>query len=205
MGSTWTKLAELERVEGPTDQDLISRCLNAGRNYDEAFQELYERHADRVFGFLLKLTGNRTAAEDAVQETFLRVYKSLDRFDASRDLMAWLLQIARYVAIDAFRVEQKVKRLEERSARDRSEASAPSVANAAEKNERQQLVNDVMDELSLDDRSLLLLRHFQGMTFREIGDVIDCSARTAQNRVEAAARRFQQALAKRRVLGKDDL
>lgn len=60
------------------------------------------------------------------------------------------------------------------------------------------LVNEVLAELSIEDRSLLLLRHYQGLTFQAIGEVIDCSARTAQNRVEAAARRFQRALQARR-------
>lgn len=191
-------------LEGLTDSQLIGRCLSAGRHYDLAFESLYQRHADRVFGFLLKLTGNRTAAEDALQETFLRVYKSLDRFDSKRNLSSWLLQIARYVAIDAFRVEKKVKRLEEGAARDNREVQRSDEAKA-ESNERQAVVQDVMASLSIEDRSLLLLRHYQGMTFKAIGQAVDCSSRTAQNRVEAAARRFQAALCERRVLGKADL
>jgi RNA polymerase sigma-70 factor, ECF subfamily len=187
-----------------SDAELVKSCLQAGRHFDEAFEGLYERHADRVFGFLLKVTGNRTAAEDALQETFLRVHKSLDRFDTRRDLTAWLLQIARYVAIDAFRVEKKVKRLEEHTARERHEL-VRTEEDAVEISERKRVVNDVLNTLSLDDRSLLLLRHFEGMTFKAIGQVVDCSARTAQNRVEGAARRFQQALAERKAGGREGL
>ena len=84
-----------DRVTEVSDQELVSRCLEAGQSYDAAFQALYERHSPRVFGFLLKLTHSRGAAEDALQETFLRVYKSLERFDSGRDLGAWLLQIAK--------------------------------------------------------------------------------------------------------------
>lgn len=187
---------------GMADGDLVARCLDAGRSRDEAFAALYARHSSRVFGFLLVLTRNREAAEDALQETFVRVHKSLERFDRSRDLGAWLLQIARFVAIDAFRVERKVKRLEERTAKD---APPPSDLTAGEAlvHERQALVNAVLEELSIDDRALLVLRHFQGLTFGQIGEATDCSSRTAQNRVEAAARRFQQALARRRVEGGD--
>ncbi len=184
-----------------SDQALVTRCLSAGRSFDQAFEALYRRHADRVFGFLLKLTGNREAAEDALQETFLRVYRGLERFDTGRDLGAWLLQVARYVAIDAFRVEQKVKRLEERRARERSELPAGRPPDPVEAGERARIVDDVLAELSLEDRSLLLLRHYEGMTFKAIGEVVDCSARTAQNRVEAAARRFQLALGRRTAGG----
>lgn len=175
----------------------MSRCLQAGQDKDEAFASLYERHSPRVFGFLLKLTHSRSAAEDALQETFLRVYRSLDRFDQRRELGAWLLQIARYVAIDAFRVERKIKRLEERRASELPEERVgPSVSESAEGAERRQMVNAALELLTPDDRSLLLLRHYRDLTFRQIGEVVDCSSRTAQNRVGAAGRRFQEALRK---------
>lgn len=181
-----------------TDEELVARCLGAGARYDAAFEALYARHSARVFGFLLKLTRSREAAEDGLQETFVRVYRSLDRFDRRRDLLTWLLQIARYVAIDAFRVERKVKRLEAAVSAERLEPARDDPTGAVAEQERSALVNEVLDGLSIDDRSLLLLRHYQGLTFQAIGEVADCSARTAQNRVEAAARRFQQALHARR-------
>ncbi|RMG16106.1 MAG: sigma-70 family RNA polymerase sigma factor [Planctomycetota bacterium] len=205
MGRTLLSSPEPSELRDLDDGELVARCLRAGEHYDAAFEQLYARHASRVFGFLLKLTGNRSAAEDALQETFLRVYKSLERFDARRSLSAWLLQIARYVAIDAYRVEKKVRRLEERRAAENPEGTRGEVEGEAERNERERVVGEVLAELSIEDRSLLLLRHFEGMTFREIGEAIDCSARTAQNRVEAAARRFQRALKGRRIVGRGDL
>lgn len=179
------------------DGELVARCLGAGQRFDGAFAALYARHADRVFGFLLGLTRSREAAEDALQETFVRVHRSLERFDARRDLPAWLLQIARYVAIDAHRVERKVKRLEEAVSSGVRPAADPVPEDAAS-HERQELVQQVLAELDMDDRALLLLRHHHDLTFQAIGEIVDCSARTAQNRVEAAARRFQKALSRRR-------
>ena len=64
-------------------------------------------------------------------------------------------------------------------------------------------VAEIMDTLPIEDRSLLILRHFEGMTFKSISQIADCSARTAQNRVEAAARRFQNALKERTLAGGD--
>jgi RNA polymerase sigma-70 factor, ECF subfamily len=193
-------------VEGSEDSELVARCLRAGQDKDDAFAALYARHSPRVFGFLLKLTHSRSAAEDALQETFLRVYRSLDRFDARRELGAWLLQIARYVAIDAFRVERKVKRLEERRAADQpEEQTSQSVSAAAEGAERRRVVNLALEQLSPEDRSLLLLRHYQDLTFRQIGEIVDCSSRTAQNRVGAAGRRFQEALRAHHRVGEGEL
>lgn len=183
-----------KRAPAAGDRALVERCLQAGQDKDQAFALLYERHAPRVFGFLLKLTQSRGAAEDALQETFLRVYRSLERFDAQRDLGTWLLQIARYVAIDAFRVERKVKRLERGRGAQAEGHASPSAAAQAEASERARLVNATLAALNPEDRSLLLLRHYEGLNFREIGEAVDCSSRTAQNRVGAAARRFQEAL-----------
>ena len=188
-----------------SDRELVARCLAAGQRYDAAFEALYARYSGKVFGFLLKLTRSREAAEDGLQETFVRVYRSLERFDLDRDLSVWLLQIARYVAIDGFRVEQKVKRLESAVSADRPEPAHEDTAGAAAESERRELVTRVLEGLSIDDRSLLVLRHYHGLTFEGIGEVADCSARTAQNRVEAAARRFQQALHARRSQKRDDL
>ena len=180
------------------DPDLVRRCLAAGREKDDAFAALYTRYAARVFGFLLTLTRRREAAEDALQETFLRAYKALDRFDPQRGLLPWLLQIARFVAIDAHRVEAKVQRLEHRTAEGAPVSTpAPAVVEAAAVRERSDQVQAALAELSMDDRALLLLRHEQGLTFKEIGLAVDASPRTAQNRVEAAARRLQAKLLRR--------
>jgi len=184
------------------DRELVALCLDAGQRKDEAFAALYSRYADRVFGFLLKVTYDRNLAEEALQETFLRVYRSLDRFDAGRPLLGWLFQIARYVAIDAYRVEAKVKRLEEKRAGEAAVASdAGLVEGHAVQEERRALVEDAMAALTPDDRSLLLMRHYQELTFREIGELTQCSPRTAQNRVKAAARRLQDELCARRAGG----
>ncbi|MEZ6185953.1 MAG: sigma-70 family RNA polymerase sigma factor [Planctomycetota bacterium] len=184
------------------DRELVALCLDAGQKKDEAFAALYGRYADRVFGFLLKVTYDRALAEEALQETFLRVYKSLDRFDPQRPLLGWLFQIARYVAIDAYRVEAKVKRLEEQRMEESPVASdAGEIEEVAQESERQTQVDRALRALTPDDRSLLLMRHYQDMTFREIGELTQCSSRTAQNRVKAAAQRLQAELCQLRAGG----
>ena len=100
------------------------------------------------------------------------------------------------MAIDAFRVERKIKRLEESRAGERIELRLEPCG--AERNERAARVQATLDSLSLEDRSLLILRHHEGLTFRAIGEIVDCSARTAQNRVQASARRFQTELLRSR-------
>jgi RNA polymerase sigma-70 factor (ECF subfamily) len=70
-----------------------------------AFAELYERHHRTIFTFLLHLTGARSAAEDLLQEAFLRAWRARARYRASGEFRAWLFTIARRLAVDRFRRE----------------------------------------------------------------------------------------------------
>jgi RNA polymerase sigma factor (sigma-70 family) len=80
----------------------LMRWSRQGRT--EALEELYRRYADRLFGFGLRLLGDRAMAEELVQETFLRMWRFADRFDAARGSVAgYLFTIARHVATDLWR------------------------------------------------------------------------------------------------------
>src|SRR5207253_699020 len=78
---------------------------------DGAFRVLYERYKDEIHGFLFRLLRDDARAEDVLQETFFRVYKALETFDASRSFRAWLYQITRNAAIDAIRQKRKDERI----------------------------------------------------------------------------------------------
>lgn len=92
----------MSTTEDLSDPDLVARCLGADQAA-VAFEALYRRHAPCVRAFLRGFLGggDEHAVADAVQETFLRAYRALPRFDASRELRPWLLTIAARLALDA--------------------------------------------------------------------------------------------------------
>src|SRR5687768_1236485 len=96
-----------------SDADLVARCLGADRAA-AAFEGLYRRHAPCVRAFLRGfLDRDEHAIADVVQETFLRAYRALPRFDGSRELRPWLLTIAARVALDAEARKKRVAVLED--------------------------------------------------------------------------------------------
>jgi RNA polymerase sigma factor (sigma-70 family) len=91
-------------MEG-TDGALVVALVGAAKAGDAAaFRELVERHGGRVFQVAYRITGNEQDAEDAVQETFLRAYRQIGRFDGNSSFGTWLYRIAANCALDAIRV-----------------------------------------------------------------------------------------------------
>jgi len=90
----------------PSDQDLIARCRADRSALHGSFRDLYQRHAGRAYRFLRAMLGEERA-KDCLQETFLRVYRQLDRYDPQRPFGPWLLGVARNVALDSLRHESR--------------------------------------------------------------------------------------------------
>ncbi|GAE47983.1 RNA polymerase sigma factor [Mesobacillus boroniphilus] len=77
-------------------------------HYSIRFQKVYEEYSDKVYGYLLLLTGKKEVAEDLTQETFLRVYKHIHQFNGDSQIFTWIVKIARNVAIDHLRRRRRL-------------------------------------------------------------------------------------------------
>jgi RNA polymerase sigma-70 factor (ECF subfamily) len=88
-----------------SDDALVISRVRAGD--DDAFRELVDRHGRAVFRVAYRVTGRTEDAEDVVQETFLRAYRQLDRFEARSNVRTWLHRIATNCAIDLLRARPK--------------------------------------------------------------------------------------------------
>ena len=83
-----------------TDNELVMRCLQQD---EYAWQLLVERHSHRILNIAFQFTGRREEAEDLAQEIFLRVYRSLRRFDLTTSFLPWLVRVSRNLCIDEYR------------------------------------------------------------------------------------------------------
>jgi RNA polymerase sigma-70 factor (ECF subfamily) len=170
-----------------TDEDLVVRCRRDRAALQGSFRALYERHAGRCLRFLQSLLGSEERAKDALQETFLRVYHQLDRYDADRPFGPWLLGIARHVAADALRREAR----RPATALPEVEPPAPTADGApvpAEVSRREEVgfVREAVGALPDREREVFLLKHVEGLTFDEVAGAVGCSVRTAKYRMRAA-------------------
>lgn len=172
-------------VEGPVD--LIQRC-RAGDQ--EAFAALYHQYANLVYKTAYLLLGDAQAAEDALQEVFLKVYRSLDGFDPEKGAFTtWLRRVTVNHCLNARR--QRRFRLfcwEDRGAQAPSAAVGQMVSpeELALERENAQEVWAAVQRLSLPLRAALVLRYGESLSYQEIAQVLDVPLGTAKWRVHQA-------------------
>ncbi|MBL8896130.1 MAG: sigma-70 family RNA polymerase sigma factor [Planctomycetes bacterium] len=170
------------------DADLL---LRSQRGEEEAFRELVERYEKRAFFIAFGLLNREEEAWDVAQEAFLRVYRSLDRFDFSRSFYTWFFRIVQNLAIDRLRkiaVQKAVPLdgLEERLAAKRGDDSP------AESEETRQLVRRVIEKLPSSFRAVLVLRDLEGLSCKEIAPVVGASHATVRWRLHRARKLFKE-------------
>jgi RNA polymerase sigma factor (sigma-70 family) len=170
--------------------------LTRGPAGDAAFRELYRRHRPPVLGFLQRLLRDAAAAEDALQETFLRVHQHLDRHDPARPFRPWLFRIARNVGLDALASGRKPGRATAGDARPAS--TSDRVPLDAARSESRDATREALDALPDDTRALLLQRHGLGLSLEELASSWDLNERTIRTRLQKAVDELTQALLARR-------
>jgi RNA polymerase sigma-70 factor (ECF subfamily) len=158
-----------------------------------ALGDLFDRHAREVQRFLAGMRVERSAAEDAVQETFLRLFGLARRgdWDPARPLRPYVLGIARNVAISGAR-RRPGSPLDPARADERD-----GPATVASSNELRRTVLAALGALDDDARAALVLRHEHGLGMEELASALDCSVPTARARLREAAVRFAVELRRR--------
>ena len=163
----------------------VERCLEGDSG---AFEELYDELAPQVRRFLvgLRLPLPLQDHEDALQETLLRLYRGLPRYDGRRPLVAYALGIARHVAIDLCRKAPPPSSPQDPDA----QQGAASTSDRVHKAEEDRLVDLAMQALDPELRSVLTLRHVSGLRMQDLADSLSCSLPTARARLREAGHRF---------------
>ncbi len=178
----------------PSDESLVTAYLEDGD--ERAFRQLVERHQERVFGYLMGMVRNRDVANDLFQETYLRVVSALQNRRGSYDhqgrWIGWVMRIARNAALDHLRARKKWTDVEsgldvdEASYWDRLPAGEPGADDQLHLAEQGEMLESCIEQLSPEQREVLLLRHEAELTFREIAQLTDCSINTALGRMRYA-------------------
>lgn len=169
----------------------------------EAFRSLIARHQEDLLRFLVRLTGDRQAADDIFQETFLQVHISADTFDPARRFKPWLFTIAANKARDLLR--KRVRRQEvDISApvnRDGGDAggqtfvdlmkvNVPPPEEGLEALERDEMVQRAIGRMPLALREILLLAYFQRLSYAQIADELQIPLGTVKSRLHSAVAAF---------------
>ena len=155
-------------------------AVRLARGEEAAFTELYDASADRLHHYLTGRVGSRDAASDVLQTAFLRAVKSRRRFRGVENPIAYLFQIARNEAM------RWVKRRRRRDATLSAVEIFADVDDAVGKQDDAEVVAVVLERLAVEDRELVELKVFAGLTFREIAEITGWPQGTVATRFRRA-------------------
>lgn len=180
------------------DELLIQR---AQRGDLEAFEALVRRYEGPLYGFFCRLARDPHLAEDLFQETFLRAFKNRTAFDPGRRFASWLYGIATIAWKDHLRREAKVSPSPQRGEAElRVLDDQAGPAEEVERREIQEVVREEIERLPEDQRLIVILRHYQGFNYEEIGEALRLPLGTVKSRLHYALARLKERLSRKGVL-----
>ena len=181
----------------PESDALAVARARGGDN--QAFRALVERHSRTIFRLAHRMTGNEHDAEDVVQETFLRAFRQLDRFEARANFGTWLYRIAVNCSIDLMRKRRETTTVEADDM-ERMASAAPGRPDAPDLDrlvfsaEVRQRVAGALERLSQMERAAFVLRHFEGQSIEEIGRALGLRTNATKHSIFRAVRKMRAAL-----------
>lgn len=165
------------------DQIDDAILVEAAKNGDlAAFEQIVRRHQAAVYRVGLRMLGSRADAEDVTQETFVRAWRSLDRFRGQSALNTWLYRIVTRRCLDTIAARRTTEQLDDAATEHVGAEPAEIVAHR----EQLQAVTRVIAELPADQRAALVLREFEGLSYEELADVLGTSVAGIKGRLHRA-------------------
>ncbi len=182
------------------EQDGVA--IDLARSGDnDAFRLLVERHSRNVFRLAFRMTGNEQDAEDVVQETFMRAYRQLKNYEARSSFATWLFRIASNYSLDLIRSRKRHQQQREVSTPDGEidilqsiPATSPTPDRLAFSGQVQDRIGTALDELSPQERTAFVLRHFEGMSIEEIGASLGTGANATKHSIFRAVQKIRRSL-----------
>ena len=142
---------------------------------------LFERHHVSLFNYSLRLTGNRAAGEDLVQEVFTRILKYRATYQGEDKFVVWMFKIARNTHIDLLRRQKKTLPLDDQYVETPDDEPLPE--DRLEREQDAALVAKALARLSPRKQEILVLSRFQNMKYREIAELLECPVGTVKGMV----------------------
>lgn len=154
----------------------------------QAFSELVETYQKPVYNLCYRMLGTAEDAEDASQETFLRAYKSMRRYDNSRPFSTWLLSIAAHYCIDQIRRRRlSIVSIEELPVPDVPDVS-PGLETTVSRNEERRRIRKLLDTLAPTDRAAVIMYYWYDFSYDEICQALSLSVSAVKSRLHRARR-----------------
>ncbi len=172
-----------------SDQELVSRFVNGDQS---GIEQLIYRHKNKVYSYIYLVVRNQQLAEDIFQDTFIKVIKSLlqAKYHDDGKFISWVMRIAHNLIIDHFRKEKQLNVI----SNDNYEVPLFNSKKLSEQTVEELMINDqissdlkkLLDYLPEDQKEVIILRHYVGLSFKEIAETTNVSINTALGRMRYA-------------------
>jgi RNA polymerase sigma-70 factor (ECF subfamily) len=168
-----------------TDEELVARSVDGDT---ESFNQLIHRWEKPIYALAYRVLGREEDARDICQEAFLRAFRALPGFKGQAKFSSWLYRIALNLCHDWIRRERRAPLVSMPEGVDITQYavarhSIASVEDLAARAEMSRGVEAAMERLSIDQRTAVILKEYDGMTFQEIADLMGCPLSTAKTRL----------------------
>lgn len=188
------------RPATPPDEALVEQYRKGDK---AAFTALVDRYQRELYHFLVRFVGNRAAAEDVFQETFLQVHQSVEMFDTQRRFRPWLFTIAANKGRDLMRSQSRrpttplqanIDSHDEEGGQfiDLMQASVTLPDRPLERQETQQAVQKIIMAMPAHLREIVLLSYFHQFPYKQIADILGIPLGTVKSRLHAAVAQFAE-------------
>ena len=182
-------------IDNLRDAGDAALVVAIGRWQEDALAEVYRRHGGAAFALARRLLNDRQLAEEVLQEVFLRLWNTPERFDPERgSLRSYLLAQTHGRAVDLLRSETSRRRREEREARE-----SPDFGDDIERQvidlTVSEKVKEVVAGLPIDERQAIELAYFGGHTYRQVAVMLEAPEGTVKSRIRSGLRRLRKDLA----------
>ena len=158
---------------------------------DPEFERLVREWQQPVYGLALRMLGDPGEAEDATQEVFVRLLRNLDRYDSDREFRPWIYRVATNIVLNRIRARKTRREKEQAAARERVEALEDATV---EKSELEGVVRDQLQHLEHEDRAMLVLHYYEGLSKSETATALGVRRTTLHARLDRALGRLKSGL-----------
>lgn len=170
-----------------TDSELMREV---GRGATGALATLFERHHARLFRFCLRMTGNRQASEDLVQDVFMRMLRHRASYREDMEFAPWMFRIARNACVDHLRRASRAALPEDDF--DRRPSDDPGPDERVADDQRSDLVRRALLKLPVDRREVLVLSRYEFKSYDEIARALGCSVGAVKVRAHRAMKQLRE-------------
>jgi RNA polymerase sigma-70 factor (ECF subfamily) len=186
-----------------TPDALLVQSYVAGD--ENALATLIKRHESRIYGFIYSKISDRDVSNDIFQDTFIKVIKTLksNSYNEEGKFLPWVMRISHNLIIDHFRKSKKMpmfRETEEFSIFSIMSDNVPSIESQLISTQVEQDLKNLIEELPLDQKEVLVMRMYQDMSFKEISEITGVSINTSLGRMRYALMNLRKIIDKHQIV-----